>query len=124
MKVEIYGGSDDLIVVEVDDKHVEEVCTNGADGHYGAVLVGTPERGVVLSARYADDPLGGTWSVGLAYADGGDDLGMPEGWTAAIEQEHGYSPRLVLTCPDATPWAVFHCHGQRIVERLSKAGTA
>lgn len=121
MKVAIYGSSDDLITVEVDGEPVEEVCTNAADGHFGAVLVGTEERGVLLSARYADDPLGGSWSVGLAYSDGGSDAGMPDGWSATIEPEHGYSPRIVLACPNGTPWSVYHCHGQRIVDRCAKS---
>lgn len=123
MKVAIHGSSDDLITVEIDGEPVEEVCTSGADGHFGAVLVGTEERGVVLSARYADDPLGGSWSVGLAYSDGGSDAGMPDGFAAIVGEEHGYSPRILLACPDGTPWSVYHCHGQRIVERMATSKT-
>lgn len=120
VKVAIYGSSDDLITVEVDGYPVEEVCTNAADGHFGAVLVGTEERGVLLSARYADDPLGGSWSVGLAHVDE-EDGGMPDGFAAIVGQENGYSPRLLLACPNGTPWAVYHCHGRRIVERCAKS---
>lgn len=122
MRVAISGHSDDVICISVDGKPVEEIDTCAAEGVFGAVLVGTDARGVLLTARYAHDSLGGSWSVGLAYSDCGDDLGMPDGWSATIEPEHGYSPRLVLTCPDGTPWQAYKDRGKN--GRVEKVGGA
>lgn len=97
MKIEFWGGSDDLIEVRIDGKnHAEIGGYISGEGRYSKALevrsvVGT--LGLRVHAIYD-----GCWSFSAGQIEEG--LFIPQGWTLTVEQQHAYSTRLLVNTGD------------------------
>lgn len=106
--IRIYGASDDLVEVEADDGTGDEI---GSYEQETTILVGTIKAGVVVRFTYGprvgEIGAGGTWQARIDLVD--EDIRFP--WKVGVDtSERGYSPVIVIDCPNGTPWRVL---GQR-----------
>ncbi len=96
MRIEIYGGSDDLIEIRVDGKNKDEFNVNPHDNNYAGMLLITTiggAQGVRVHAIYD-----GCWSFAIGLLD--EDRSLPNYWTFGLQQEHGYSMKLIVDTKD------------------------
>jgi hypothetical protein len=106
--LKIYGHSDDTLELNGDRDDTIGCYSSSVMLTVGEIEAKAGEDAVALRvhARHAHGLFGGTWSFEVGMVD--EDILLPD-WEIRLENQHGYSPALIIECPIGTKvqWVVF-----------------